>query len=447
MPADTLYMQLALAQARHAAAAGEVPVGAVLVHQGEIIGTGHNTPIAGHDPTAHAEIRALRDAAQKLGNYRLEDCELYVTLEPCPMCAGAMLHARLKRVVFGATDPKTGAAGSVVNLFSQPQLNHHTQVRGGVLAEECGGLLQEFFRARREIQRLLSQPVRDDAVRTPDAAFEGLPPSVAHAHYVSDWPGLQGLRVHYLSAGPSDAPLTWLFLHGHPGWSEQFNGWFAPLIAAGHRVVALDLPGYGRSDKPKKDAAHSARQQREWVLACVSQLDLNRVVIVGKDWGALMALSLPAALPGRVRGVVAMDATWPLNKLSPAWEAWSERCARKAEGGLTAQSLWGEADATPIERRYLEAPFPDRGHRAVLRAFPRLMHEVFNDAAWGDLQALATYWDTAPEGQGLWLSSPRARGMHPPALPHSLRAVPMPVTGAAEQAHALVEIASRHFAT
>jgi tRNA(Arg) A34 adenosine deaminase TadA len=131
---DEVFMRQALAEARQAAAAGEVPVGAVVVRRGEVIATGRNAPVDGHDPTAHAEIVALRAAAQALGNYRLDDCELFVTLEPCAMCSGAMLHARLKRVVFGAADPKTGAAGSVLNLFGEPRLNHQT-----TLAGRCAG--------------------------------------------------------------------------------------------------------------------------------------------------------------------------------------------------------------------------------------------------------------------------------------------------------------------
>lgn len=142
-------MQQAISQAHNAWALGEVPVGAVVVKDGQVIATGFNQPIGTHDPTAHAEIMALRAAANILGNYRLPGCELYVTLEPCVMCAGAMMHARLARVIFGASDPKTGACGSVVDLFEQDRLNHHTQVLGGVQAEECGGLLKEFFSERR----------------------------------------------------------------------------------------------------------------------------------------------------------------------------------------------------------------------------------------------------------------------------------------------------------
>ena len=139
----------ALALAREAVARGEVPVGAIVVRDSEIIGRGGNSPISISDPTAHAEIAAMREAAAALRNYRLVDCALYATLEPCAMCAGAMLHARIARVVYGARDPKTGACGSVIDLFADPRLNHHATVIGGVRAEECGMLLSEFFAGRR----------------------------------------------------------------------------------------------------------------------------------------------------------------------------------------------------------------------------------------------------------------------------------------------------------
>jgi tRNA(adenine34) deaminase len=142
---DAHYMGEALILARAAQARGEVPVGAIVVRDGAIIGRGGNAPIAANDPTAHAEIAALRAAAQALGNYRLPGCSLYVTLEPCAMCVGAILHARIARLVYGARDPKTGACGSVVDLFREPRLNHHATVEGGVLADECGKLLSDFF--------------------------------------------------------------------------------------------------------------------------------------------------------------------------------------------------------------------------------------------------------------------------------------------------------------
>ena len=148
-PSDADWMRLALAEARLAGEAGEVPVGAVLVHAEAIIAAGHNTPIASHDPTAHAEMAALRAGGQALGSYRLTDTTLYVTLEPCVMCAAAMVHARVRRLVFGAWDPRAGAAGSVIDVFALPGLNHRVDVFGGVLMDECAALLQEFFTQRR----------------------------------------------------------------------------------------------------------------------------------------------------------------------------------------------------------------------------------------------------------------------------------------------------------
>lgn len=143
------YMGMARALAEQASAEGEVPVGALVVKDGEIIGRGYNQPIGRHDPSAHAEMQALRDAAARLGNYRLDGCDLYVTLEPCPMCSGAILHARIARVIYGASDAKTGAAGSTVDLFADARLNHHAAVFGGVEAEACAAQLSAFFRQRR----------------------------------------------------------------------------------------------------------------------------------------------------------------------------------------------------------------------------------------------------------------------------------------------------------
>jgi tRNA(adenine34) deaminase len=146
---DHLFMRQALSQAHNAWVLGEVPVGALVVKDGQVIATGFNQPIGSQDPTAHAEIMALRAAASMLGNYRLPGCELYVTLEPCVMCVGAILHARIARVIFGAPDPKTGACGSVVNLFEHDKLNHHAEIVGGVMADECSALLKDFFAKRR----------------------------------------------------------------------------------------------------------------------------------------------------------------------------------------------------------------------------------------------------------------------------------------------------------
>jgi len=147
---DEAFMREALALAREAGSYDEVPVGAVVVLDGQIVGRGFNQPISRHDPTAHAEVMALRDAAKNLSNYRLPGCELYVTLEPCAMCSGAIFHARIARVVFGASDLKTGVAGSVFDLYAQERLNHHACIEGGILADECSVLLSAFFAAKRQ---------------------------------------------------------------------------------------------------------------------------------------------------------------------------------------------------------------------------------------------------------------------------------------------------------
>jgi len=181
-PLDERGMRLALDQAQNAWLVGEVPVGAVIVRRGpeglQVLATGYNRPITTHDPTAHAEIVALRHAATLLENYRLPDCELYVTLEPCAMCAMALMHARFKRVVYGAPDPKTGAAGSVLDLFAEGRLNHHTEVLGGVLADDCGALLRSFFaerRAQQRAERLAAMPANDDAAAIPTGEATELP--------------------------------------------------------------------------------------------------------------------------------------------------------------------------------------------------------------------------------------------------------------------------------
>jgi tRNA(adenine34) deaminase len=160
---DAHFMRAALEEARLAEAAGEVPVGAVVVWNDTIIARGHNLPIRSVDPSAHAEMQALRAAAQVIGNYRMPECELYVTLEPCAMCSGAILHARMRHVVFGARDPKTGAAGSVVDLFAEARLNHQTTVTGGVLAGDCGQMLKDFFGARRKAQKAAQKAAQQSA--------------------------------------------------------------------------------------------------------------------------------------------------------------------------------------------------------------------------------------------------------------------------------------------
>ena len=408
---DERFMGLALAQAHEAAAQGEVPVGAVIVRQGQVIATGRNAPVDGHDPTAHAEIVALRTAALALGNYRLDECELFVTLEPCAMCSGAMLHARLKRVVFGAADPKTGAAGSVINLFKLPQLNHQTALRGGVLAEQGSALLQDFFRLRRTNQKAVSRllhPLRDDALRTPDSAFETLPGYPWPPHYISDLPALAGLRLHYLDQpGPmqegSGPRSTFLCLHGNPAWSYLYRRMIPALLKAGHRVVAPDLVGFGKSDKPKKDSFHSFAMHRQILLELVERLDLKDIVLVVQDWGGLLGLTLPMAAPERYRGLLVMNTTLACGDapLPAGFLAWREMCDKNPEFDVARLLARGNPQMSAEECAAYNAPFPDKGHRAALRAFPALVpHCTTADGAEISRQA-RHFWHERWTGQTL----------------------------------------------
>ncbi|MEO7393244.1 MAG: tRNA adenosine(34) deaminase TadA [Ramlibacter sp.] len=396
-------MGLALGQARLAYAKGEVPVGAVVVRDGQVIGAGHNQPVGSNDPTAHAEIVALRMAAHNLGNYRLDGCDLYVTLEPCAMCAGAMMHARLRRVVFGAADPKTGAAGSVTDLFAQPRLNHRTEVEGGVLAQECSASLNDFFRTKRQEARMTPHPLRDDAVRTPEDRFAGSPGYPWEPHYIADLPALDGLRMHYLDEGLEEAPLTWLCLHGNPAWSYLYRKMIPVFLQAGHRVVAPDLIGFGKSDKPKKDAAHTFSWHRQVLLELVERLDLQRVVLVVQDWGGLLGLTLPMAAPQRYRGLLVMNTALATGDeaLSPGFVAWREMCAKNPEFDVARLFARGNPQMSPEECAAYNAPFPDRGHRAALRAFPPMVP----DGPTADGAA------TSREARAFWVSEWAGRSM------------------------------------
>lgn len=266
------------------------------------------------------------------------------------MCSGAMLHARLKRVVYGAADPKTGAAGSVIDLFAQNQLNHQTDVQGGVLAAESGALLQTFFSERRAARRdaaRLNHPLQDIALRTPDAAFDELPAYPWQAHYLSDLPALGGLRMHYLDesgASESSGELTFLCLHDSCRWSYMYSPLIPTILAAGQRVVAPDMIGFGKSDKPKKEAFHRLDFHQKTLAELVERLDLQNIVLVlpqGSDWPGL---SLPTDAPQRYRGLLRLN--------------------------LPAQTV-----DTATDEAACKAPFPDSGHAAALRAFARMTQD------------------------------------------------------------------------
>lgn len=375
---DAYWMRQALAAAEAARKRGEVPVGAVVVRRGELIATGGNSPIGSQDPTAHAEIDALRTAARKLGNYRLDECELFVTLEPCAMCAGAMLHARLKRVVFGATDPRTGAAGSVVDLFGQPLLNHQTRCVGGVLAEECGALLRGFFQSRRGNP----SPLREDALRTPETAFEKIPGFPWKPKYVNDLPSLAGLRLHYIDEGGEgraneSAGRTWLCLHGNPTWSYLYRHMIPVYAGAGDRVVAPDMPGFGKSDKPKRESAHRLSWHREVLLELIERLDLENIVLVLHDWGALLGLTLPLAAPRRFSGLLIMNAVPEISELPTNPTAEVRRIRKpRLESDIAGVMMRGTPGLSVDECAAYQAPFPDKGHCSAIRALSQMADEA-----------------------------------------------------------------------
>jgi tRNA(adenine34) deaminase len=327
---DVHWMSLALAEARLAAEAGEVPVGAVLVKDGRLIATGRNTPVAQHDPSAHAEINALRAGAAALGNYRLDGCELFVTLEPCAMCSGAMLHSRLARVVFGAADAKTGAAGSVLDLFAEPRLNHHTQVRGGVLADECAAMLQAFFQQRRSAARAQAEPLRDDALRTPAERFAGLPDYAFAPHYVQDLRSLNGWRMHYIDeCDEREEVASCLCLHGPGEWGYFFRH----LVGQpGLRTLVPDLIGFGKSDKPKRETPHTLAWHCEVLREWLDGVERGPMVLVHSAAATELAALLQAAMPHVFTAAL----------LAP-------------DGDGRTKDAW-------------RAPFPDRGYEAALRA-------------------------------------------------------------------------------
>ena len=416
---DSSFMALALHEARAAGIVGEVPVGAVVVKDGVVIAVGRNSSIADHDPTAHAEIVALRAAAKALGNYRLEGCELFVTLEPCAMCTGAMLHARLKRVVFGASDAKTGAAGSVTNLFNNISLNHQTEVEGGVLSDEASSMLQGFFQDKREITKQkakLKHPLRSDALRTPAAAFDKLPGYPWQPNYVSNLPALEGLRMHYLDEGASDIAIealvqtTYLCLHGNPAWSYLYRKMIPTFLEAGSRVVAPDLIGFGKSDKPKKDVFHTFTWHRQVLIELIERLDLQNIVLVVQDWGGLLGLTLPHEFhkkSNRIKGLLVMNTILATGDapLTAGFQAWREMCRKNPAFKIDKLFARGNPHMSPAECAAYAAPFAppyaDSGYRAATRAFPLMVPDSV-DADGADLSRKARdFWQNDWQGHTL----------------------------------------------
>jgi tRNA(adenine34) deaminase len=434
---DADFLQIALTQAKEAAAAGEVPVGAVLVKDGQVIAVGRNAPIGTHDPSAHAEMQALRAGAKALGNYRLDGCEMFVTLEPCAMCAGAMLHARLKRVVYAVPDPKTGAAGSVLNLFANAQLNHQTELAVAtdlgaacaVFAPASAKLLQDFFRSK----RMNTQPLREDALRTPDERFSNLPGYPWAPDYISDLPALDGLRMHYLDLPASHpAKPAYLCLHGNPAWSYLYRKMIPIFASSGARVVAPDLIGFGKSDKPKKDSAHSFTWHRQVLLELVERLDLQNVVLVVQDWGGLLGLTLPMEAPQRYKGLLVMNTALATGDvpLSPGFIAWRDMCAKNPEFDVAKLFARGNLQMSAEECAAYNAPFPDKGHRAALRAFPPMVPESEHSDGAAISRKAREFWKNDWTGQTMMAIGAQDPVLGPPvmrALSKLIRNCPEPM--------------------
>lgn len=343
------FLQLALEQAQAAQLAGEVPVGAVLVHEQKVIGVGHNQCITDHDASAHAEVVVLRKAGRALGNYRLQDCDLYVTLEPCAMCAGAIAHARLRSVVYGVPDPRAGAAGSVLNVLQNSGISHQVAALNAQelpevdaeLRKALAQLLPNFFQAKRRAQTEQAWPLRPDALRTPTAAFADLQ-LPAPSYFLNSLPALGGLRLHYfdtgapLAATAAAADKTYVCLHHSPNWSMAFADFFAAQ-AGQARVIAPDLIGFGMSDKLKKASAYS--------------LDWHALVLA--EWLQYLAQEQALDLAS-----VQLLVQTPAHPLLPALLARAPYLATRPPEIIA-----------PAKNMHCKLPYPDQGHQAALALF------------------------------------------------------------------------------
>jgi tRNA(adenine34) deaminase len=356
-------MSLALEQAMEAELAGEVPVGAVVVQDGVVIARGRNRTIEWMDPTAHAEVVALKEAAIFCGSHRMSGLQLFVTLEPCAMCSGAIFHSRIDRVVFGAADPKTGCAGSVMNLFAINQLNHHAKVSGGVLSLESSSLLARFFQRTRSRKSAALAPLREDSLRTPEGAFVGLVSEDVPSSFCFS---SDGFRMHYRDLHPHGATKTILCLHDIPYWSEQMRPVALRLASSGYRTICPDLIGCGLSDKPKKPSWHSEDSHVRALLDFLSLLEATPSHIIALGDTANIALAL-------VRDACLINTK--VIRVQLVLEESSELASTRVESE-TPRKWTGVGTAylhglDPNSRKIVLAPYPDAGHAAVLRGSSR----------------------------------------------------------------------------
>jgi tRNA(adenine34) deaminase len=272
------------------------------------------------------------------------------------------------------------------------------------------------------VQKRDRHPLRDDAVRTPDARFDRLPGYPWKPRYLSDLPSLAGLRMHRLDEGTADAPRTWLCLHGNPAWSYLYRKMIPVFTAAGDRVIAPDLIGFGKSDKPKKDGFHGFDWHRQVLLELVERLDLKNVVLVVQDWGGLLGLTLPMATPDRYSGLLVMNTTLATGDapLSTGFLAWREMCAKHPEFDVGRLFARGNPQMSAAECTAYDAPFPDRGHRAALRAFPAMVPEQASDEGAAVSREARLFWRDQWRGQTMMaigqqdpvLGEPVMRALH-----------------------------------
>lgn len=366
-------MQLAIQQAAEAELANEVPVGAVLVKDGKVIAVGRNRTLETGDPTAHAEIISLREAAKIIGTHRLDGLELFVTLEPCPMCTGAVFHSRLSRLVYGATDPKTGSAGSVTNLFNIRQLNHHTTLTAGVLAESCGSQLQAFFQKIRRDKTRTRVRLREDAVRSNEKDFAEFKEFLTDSHY---FVSSEGWRIHYIDSGGAPESKVILCLHEFPFWSYQFKRLLPLLTKRGYRVVMPDLIGCGLSDKPKRSRWHSPQNHATALHQLLSSLAVSHVQSIALGTSGEVIKFLMNISNIKIEEIIYFDSQKNLiiesiNKNNALGRDFMDPMVWSHVGVKYIENLLSD------DVKALLVPFPDKGHAGIIKYLTGMGRDSF----------------------------------------------------------------------
>ena len=278
----------------------------------------------------------------------------------------------------------------------------------------------------------MGQPLRDDALRPPDQRFDGLPGYPWAHRYLNDLPALDGLRMHYLDEGPRDAPRTWLCLHGNPAWSYLYRKMIPVFLAAGDRVVAPDMPGFGKSDQPKKDSKHSFSWHRQVLLEFVERLDLKDIALVVQDWGGLLGLTLPMAAPLRYTALLAMNTMLATGEapLSPGFLAWRAMCAKNPDFDVARLFSRGNPHLGATECAAYMAPYPDSGHRAALRAFAPMVPEFMDSDGAAVSRAAVDFWRTQWSGKTFMAVGVQDPVLGPPVmavLQQTVRGCPPPM--------------------